>query len=138
VYLESTQIDSYLNLSEDRESKSYQYVHSTVDRVHRRWLMGLQTSLNTGCWLPDRRLRLNQANRYLGRSSPIRRLRRLAPTVGGADSRSRWRIVAERGGSPEFEFSQATVVGFRGGLLLWDHNDKGNVFMLTFIGGEQQ
>jgi hypothetical protein len=30
------------------------------------------------------------------------------------------------------------VVGFRRGLLLRDHNDDGNVFMLTLIDGEQQ
>jgi hypothetical protein len=42
------------------------------------------------------------------------------------------------GGSTEFEFSWATVVGFRWGLLLRDHIGKGNVFMLTLIGGEQQ
>jgi hypothetical protein len=32
---------------------------------------------------------------------------------GGVGSRSRRRVAAERGYSPEFEFSQATVVGFR-------------------------
>jgi hypothetical protein len=74
----------------------------------------------------------------LGRSSLIRRLRRLVPARGGAGSRSRQRVAAERGGTPEFEFSWATVVGFRWGLLLRDHNDEGNVFMLTLIGGERQ
>jgi hypothetical protein len=74
----------------------------------------------------------------LRRSSPIRRLRWLAPAGGGAGSRSRRRVVAERGGSPEFEFSRATVVGFRWGLLLRDCSDEGNVFMLTLIGGERQ
>jgi hypothetical protein len=34
--------------------------------VHRRWLTGLRTSLNASRWLPDQRLGLNQANRYLG------------------------------------------------------------------------
>jgi hypothetical protein len=29
-------------------------------------LTGLRTSLNDGRWLPDRRLGLNQVNRYLG------------------------------------------------------------------------
>jgi hypothetical protein len=48
----------------------------------------------------------------LSRSSPIRRLRRLAPAGGGAGSRSRRRVEVERGGSLEFEFSRATVVGF--------------------------
>jgi hypothetical protein len=46
--------------------KFVEYVHSTADRVHRRRLTGLWTSLNTDRWLPDRRLKLNQSNRYLG------------------------------------------------------------------------
>jgi hypothetical protein len=46
--------------------------------------------------------------------------------------------MAERGGSPKFEFPRAMVVGFRWGLLLRDHNDEGNVFMLTLIGRERQ
>jgi hypothetical protein len=37
-----------------------------MDRVHQRRLMGLRTSLNANRWLPDRWLRLNQSNRYLG------------------------------------------------------------------------
>jgi hypothetical protein len=37
----------------------------------------------------------------------------LAPARGGVGSRSGRHIVAERGGSPEFEFSQATVVSFQ-------------------------
>jgi hypothetical protein len=45
---------------------------------------------------------------------------------------------ASGGGSPEFEFSRSTMVGFRWGLLLRDHNDKGNVFMLALIGWERQ
>jgi hypothetical protein len=49
-----------------------------------------------------------------------------------------WRIVAEHGGSPEFKISRATVVGFQWGLLLRDHSDKGNVFMLTLIDREWQ
>jgi hypothetical protein len=44
------------------------------------------------------------------RSSPIRQL---APAGGGVGSCSQRLIMAERDGSPEFEFSQATVVGFR-------------------------
>jgi hypothetical protein len=48
------------------KKKSVEYVHDTVDWVHRRWLTGLWTSLNASRWLPDRRLRLNQLNRYLG------------------------------------------------------------------------
>jgi hypothetical protein len=74
----------------------------------------------------------------LGRSSPIRWLRWLALVGGSAGSRSRRRVMAERRGSPEFEFSRATVVGFRWGLLLRDHSDEGNVFILTLIGGERQ
>jgi hypothetical protein len=42
-----------------------------VDRVHRRRLTGLRTSLNAGRWLPDRRLGLNQANQYLGLESQL-------------------------------------------------------------------
>jgi hypothetical protein len=42
------------------------------------------------------------------------------------------------GGSPEFEFSRAMVVGIRWGLLLRDHNDEGNSVRLTLIGGGQQ
>jgi hypothetical protein len=57
---------------------------------------------------------------------------------GGAGSRSRRRIAVEHGGSPEFEFSRATEVGFRWGLLLRDHSDEGNAFMLTLIGGQRQ
>jgi hypothetical protein len=34
--------------------------------------------------------------------------------------------------------STAEVVGFWCGLLLLDHSDEGNVFMLTLIGGERQ
>jgi hypothetical protein len=49
----------------------------------------------------------------LGLSSPIQWSRRLAPAGGGADSRSWRRVMAERGGSPKFEFSRAMVVGFR-------------------------
>jgi hypothetical protein len=48
------------------KKKSVEYVHGAVDRVHRCRLMGLQTSLNVGHWLPDRRLRLNLVNSYLG------------------------------------------------------------------------
>jgi hypothetical protein len=53
-------------------------------------------------------------------------------------SRGRRPVVAEHSGSPEFKFSRATVVSFRQGLLLQDHNDEGNVFMLTLINREQQ
>jgi hypothetical protein len=35
--------------------KSIEYVHGAVVRVHRRWLMGLRTSLNGDRWLPDLR-----------------------------------------------------------------------------------
>jgi hypothetical protein len=52
--------------------------------------------------------------------------------------RSRAAPARARGGSPEFKFSRATVVGFRCGLLLQDHSDEGNVFMLTLMGGERQ
>jgi hypothetical protein len=44
--------------------------------------------------------------------------------------------MAEHGGSLEFEFSQATMVGFRWDLLLRDHSNEGNMFMVTLIGGE--
>jgi hypothetical protein len=44
---------------------------------------------------------------------------------GGVGSRSRRRVAAERGGSPEFKFSWATVVGFLNGLLLRDHSNEG-------------
>jgi hypothetical protein len=57
---------------------------------------------------------------------------------GGISSCSRQRVAVERGGSPEFEFSRATVVVFRWGLLLRDHRDEGNVFMLTLIDRERQ
>jgi hypothetical protein len=118
--------------------KSIEYVHNSVDWVHPRYLTGLWTSWNAGRWLLDWWLRLNQANWYLGCSSTIWRLMRLAPAGCGARSRLRRRIAAERGGSPELEFSWATVVGFWWGLLLWDHNDEGNVFMLTLTSGERQ
>jgi hypothetical protein len=59
----------------------------------------------------------------------------MAETAGSGRGR---RVAAERGSSPEFEFSRATVVGFRWGLLLRDHSDEGNVFILTLIGGERQ
>jgi hypothetical protein len=75
---------------------------------------------------------------YLSHSSPIRRLRRLAPPGGGTGLRSRRRVTAESGGSPEFEFPRDMVVGFRWGLLLRDHSDEGNMFMLTLIDGERQ
>jgi hypothetical protein len=68
----------------------------------------------------------------------IWRLRCLAPTGDGAGSHSRRHVTVECGDSPEFEFSRATVVGLRWGLLLRDHRDEGNVFMLTLIGGERQ
>jgi hypothetical protein len=71
----------------------------------------------------------------LDRSSPIRRLALAGGSVG---SRSQRRVVVERGGSSEFEFSRATVVGFWWGLLLRDHNNEGNMFILTLIGGERQ
>jgi hypothetical protein len=71
----------------------------------------------------------------LGRSSPIRRLGRLAPAGGSAGSRTRRRATAEHGGSPEFGFSRATVVDFRWGLLLRDHSSEGNLIRLTIIGG---
>jgi hypothetical protein len=74
----------------------------------------------------------------LTRSSPIRRSRWLAPVGGGAGSRSWWPVRAKHGGSPEFGFSRATVVDFRWGLLLRDHNDEGNLIMLSLIGGEWQ
>jgi hypothetical protein len=110
----------------------------SVEYLHWRWLMGLWTSLNASRWLPDQWLRLNQSNRYLGRSSPIRRLRPLAPAGGGTGSRSRRRVTAKRGSSLEFEFSWATVVSFLWGLLLQDHNNEGNVSMLALISGERQ
>jgi hypothetical protein len=47
-------------------------------------------------------------------------------------------ITTECGGSLEFMFPRATVVSFWWDLLLWDHSDEGNVFMLTLIGGELQ
>jgi hypothetical protein len=59
----------------------------------------------------------------------------MAETAGSGRGR---RIVAERGSSPEFDFSRATVVGFRWGLLLRDHSDEEDVFILTLIGGERQ
>jgi hypothetical protein len=91
--------------------------------LHSRSDAGLRSTLHSRC-----------------KSQPvlIRRLRRLAPAGGGVSSRSRRRVAAERGGSSEFEFSRASVVGFRYDLLLRDHIDEGNVFMLTLIGGEQQ
>jgi hypothetical protein len=84
------------------------------------------------------RLRLILVNRYLCRSSLIRWLRQLAPAGGGVGSRSWRRVAAERSGSSEFEFSRATMVGFWWGLLLLDHSDEGNAFMLTLIDGELQ
>jgi hypothetical protein len=111
------------------KDNSIEYVHGTVDRVHRLWLTGLWTSLNAGRWLPDRWLGLNQ---------PIRLLRRLALAGGGAGSRS-WRCaMVERGSSPEFEFSRATLACFRWNLLWRDHNAEGILIMLTLIGGERQ
>jgi hypothetical protein len=35
-------------------------------------------------------------------------------------------------------WAHATMVGFWWGLLMRDHSDEGNVFMLTLIGGEWQ
>jgi hypothetical protein len=57
---------------------------------------------------------------------------------GGGCSRLRRRVTVECGGSPESEFSRATVVDFWWGLLLRDHSDEGNVFMLTLISRERQ
>jgi hypothetical protein len=57
---------------------------------------------------------------------------------GCVDSRSWWRTMAERGGSPEFGFSRAMAVGFRWGLLLWDISYEGNSIRLTLIGGGRQ
>jgi hypothetical protein len=74
----------------------------------------------------------------LGRSSLIWRSRRLALARGGAGSLLRWCLTAERGGSAEFEFSRATVVSFRWGLLLRDHSDEGNSIILTLSDGERQ
>jgi hypothetical protein len=80
----------------------------------------------------------------IGSSQPMQESPGANPTAEVAGSgRGRHRLVlagcvtAERGGSPKFEFSRATVVGFRWGLLLRDHSDKGNVFMLTLIGRER-
>jgi hypothetical protein len=74
----------------------------------------------------------------LSRSPLIWRLRQLAPAEGGAGLRSRWRVTTERGGSSEFEFSEAMVVGFWWGLLLRDHRNEGNLIMLTIFGGGRQ
>jgi hypothetical protein len=63
---------------------------------------------------------------------------RLAPAGDGAGLRSWQRAMAERGGSLEFRFSRAMVVGFRRGLLLRDHNDEGNLIRPTLIGGGRQ
>jgi hypothetical protein len=90
--------------------------------------------INVSDWI--KRTSISASN--LSHSSPIRQLRRLALAGGGASSRSWWRVVAQCGGSPEFEFSRATVVGFQWGFLLWDHNDEGNVFMLILISTERQ
>jgi hypothetical protein len=68
----------------------------------------------------------------------IRQLGQLAPVGGGAGSRSWQRAMVERGGSPEFGFSWATVVNFWWGLLLRDHDDEGNMIRLTLIGRGQQ
>jgi hypothetical protein len=57
---------------------------------------------------------------------------------GSVASCSQRCAMAERGGSPEFGFSRAMVVGFRCGLLLRDHNDEGNSIRLTLIGGGRQ
>jgi hypothetical protein len=70
--------------------------------------------------------------------APIRWLRRLAPAGGSTDWCSCRCVAAESGGSPESEFSRATVVSFWWGLLLRDHIDEGNMFMLALIGGERQ
>jgi hypothetical protein len=107
-----------------------------VDHVHQRRLTGLRTSLNAGHWLPDRWLGWNQSNWYLCSGVQIQSDAGL-PSALHSRCKSypapirwlRWQ---------EFEFSQATVVGFRWGLLLRDHSDEGNVFMLTLIGGEWQ
>jgi hypothetical protein len=56
----------------------------------------------------------------------------------GAGFTRGWRVTAERGGSPDFKFSRATVVGFQWGLFLRDHSDEGNSIMLILIGGECQ
>jgi hypothetical protein len=47
------------------KKKIIEYVHSTVDRIHRHRITGLRTSLNADCWFPDQWLGLNQANQYL-------------------------------------------------------------------------
>jgi hypothetical protein len=62
----------------------------------------------------------------------------LAPTGGGVGARTRRRGMAERGGSPEFQFSRAMVVSFQWGLLLRGHSGEGNTIMLTLIGGGRQ
>jgi hypothetical protein len=41
------------------KKKYVEYVHGAVDQVHQRRLTDLQTSVNVGRWLSDRRLRLN-------------------------------------------------------------------------------
>jgi hypothetical protein len=113
-----------------------------VDRVHRRWLTGLRTSLNADRWLPDWQLRLNQSNRYLGFESRPFITDPTTETAGSGWGQRGLALAAARRGwtwrLAEFEFSRAMVVGFWWGLLLWDHNDEGNAFMLTLIGGERQ
>jgi hypothetical protein len=75
-----------------------------MDRVHRRRLTDLRTSLNVGRWLSDRRLGLNHVKTvyWLLISAVHRRF----------DGGGGWLRQGD-GGSPEFEFSRATVVGFR-------------------------
>jgi hypothetical protein len=61
-----------------------------------------------------------------------------APAGGDMGSRTRRCGMAERGGSPEFEFSQVMVVSFQWGLFLRDYSGEGNSIMLTLIGRGRQ
>jgi hypothetical protein len=77
-------------------------------------------------------------SRCKSHSVPIRRLRQLALAGDGVGSCSLRRVTAKHSGSLEFEFSRASVVGFQEDLLLRDHSDDENVFMLSLIDGERQ
>jgi hypothetical protein len=143
VFLQNVEVPVIFRILELFSLKKYvEYVHDTVDGVHQRWLTSLRTSLNIGHWLPDRWLRLNQSNRYLSfYSRPVIADPR-AKAAGSGWGRRRPVLVAAHHGRA-WRLTRVRVFSsygglFRWGLLLLDHSDEGNVFMLTLIGGERQ
>jgi hypothetical protein len=116
---------------------NYSSIKNSIEYVHEWWTESMRpahgstdlhkiTIVDSLIYSSD----LMRLTRWTAQVSPKRYSGGAARPHGGA--------MAERGCSLEYRFSRVMVVGFRWGLLLRDHNDEGNSFMLTLVGGGRQ